>query len=75
MKECIKKEIERKERLSKTDLIAHLKCIGQTIIDDAEEIGANPTRTSYIAISSIINPGEEVTKVEYRIERIADPRV
>lgn len=73
--EHFKKEIERKSRLNKEDLISHLKCIGQTIIDDAEAIGAKPQRTCYIAISAVINPAEEVTKIDYRIERYADPRI
>lgn len=73
--EHFEKDIERKSRLNKEDLIAHLKCIGQTIIDDAEAIGAKPQRTCYIAISAVINPAEEVTTIDCRIERIADPRV
>lgn len=73
--EHFEKEIERKSRLSKKDLIAHLKCIGQAIIDDAEAIGSKPQRTRYIAISAVINPEEEITKIDYRIERYADPRI
>lgn len=73
--EHFEKEIERKSSLSRADLIAHLKCIGQTIIDDAEVIGAKPQRTCYITISAVINPVEEVTTIDYRIERYADPRI
>lgn len=73
--EHFEKKIERKLRFSKEDLIAHLKCIGQTIIDDAEAIGAKPQRTCYIAISAVINPAEEVTKIDYRFVRYADPRI
>lgn len=73
--EHFEKEIERKTRLNKEGLIAHLKCIGQTIIDDAEAIGAKPQRTRYIAISAAINPAEEVTTIDYKIERYADPRI
>ncbi|MBR3000384.1 MAG: hypothetical protein IKF39_05230 [Oscillospiraceae bacterium] len=73
--EHFEKEIERKLWLSKEDLVEHLKCIGQTIIDDAEAIGAKPQRTCYIAISAAINPETEMTKIDYRIERLADPRI
>lgn len=73
--EHIETELKRQELMSKMELITHIKCIGQAIIDDAERIGERPERTSYISISAVISPVEEITKIDYRIERIADPRV
>lgn len=61
--------------ITRDDLIAHIKAIGQKIIDDAEEIAPNPNGTSFMEIRAIIAPTTAVTQVEYKIKRYADPRI
>ena len=67
--------VKRNAMLSRDDLIAHLKAVGQRIIDDAEQLTIEPKRTCSIEIRATIEPLDSVTHVEYCIDRIADPRV
>ena len=67
--------VERKEKLTREDLIAHLKAVGQSIIDDAEKIAPDCYYTAFITISACINPVVETTYVRYEIKRHADPRL
>lgn len=74
MSDLIDRKVVRPMCLTEDDLIRHLKCVGLTIEHDAYSIGKFPERTRSIEISAIVSPGENVTTVEYRIERTADPR-
>ena len=68
-------DVKRNAALSRDDLIAHLKAVGQRIIDDAEQLIIDPKHTCSIEIKATIEPLDSVTHVEYYINRIADPRV
>jgi len=68
-------DVKRNAALSRDDLIAHLKNVGQRIIDDAERLNIDPKRTCSIEITATIEPLNSVTHVEYYIDQIADPRV
>lgn len=68
-------KIER-DPYMKTDALAeHIKCIGQAIIDDAESIALKSDKTISIEISALISPGDRITKINYEIDRYADPRI
>lgn len=60
---------------TKQDLIDHIKCIGQTIVDDAEEIAPDPSVSNRVIISAIISPGDKVTTIHYAVRKTADPRL
>ena len=68
-------DVKRNAALSRDDFIAHLKAVGQRIIDDAEQLNIDPEHTCSIEIKATIEPLDSVTHVEYYIDRIADPRV
>lgn len=59
---------------TREDVIAHLKSVGQKIIDDAELIAPRPRYTTRISITANIEACE-ITTVEYDIECYADPRI
>lgn len=59
---------------TRDDIIAHLKSVGQKIIDDAELIAPRPRNTTRIYISATIEACE-ITKVEYDIECYVDPQI
>lgn len=67
-------KVNRPRGFTRDDLIEHIKAVGQRIIDDAERIATDPTKTSYIDIEAEISPSQEVTKVKYHITQNADPR-
>ena len=67
--------ISRSPAMDKESLIAHLKTVGQRIVDDAEMVGADPKRTREIYISVRISPFDSTTSIDYEITRIADPRL
>ena len=68
-------DVKRNAALSRDDLIAHLKAVGQRIIDDAEQLNIDPKHTCSIEIKATIEPLDSVTHVEYYINRVADPRL
>ena len=68
-------DVKRNTMLSRDDLIAHLRAVGQRIIDDAERLNIDPKRTCSIEIQATIEPLNSVTHVEYYIDRVADPRL
>lgn len=68
-------DVKRNAMLSRDDLIAHLKAVGQRIIDDAEQLNIDPKHTCSIEIRATIEPLNSVTHVEYYIDRVADPRL
>ena len=68
-------DVKRNAMLSRDDLIAHLKAVGQRIIDDAEQLNIDPKHTCSIEIRATIEPLDSVTHVEYYIDRVADPRL
>lgn len=74
MKEAKISRIDRPSAMDKEALVAHLKTVGQRIVDDAEMIGADPKRTIQIYISVKISPFDSVTSIDYEITRTADPR-
>ena len=67
-------DVKRNAALSRNDLIAHLKSVGQRIIDDAEQLSIDPKHTCSIELKATIKTLNSVTHVEYYINRIADPR-
>lgn len=60
---------------TREDIIAHMKAIGQRILDDAETFAPEPTYTTEMVITAEINPFEELSTVKYEMRRIADPRI
>ncbi|MBR2680657.1 MAG: hypothetical protein IKE23_07880 [Exiguobacterium sp.] len=68
-------KIERDPYMTHDMLVEHIKCIGQAIIDDAESIALNTKRIISIEISALISPGDRFTKINYDIDRYADPRI
>lgn len=75
MKEEKTSRINRPFAMDKESLIAHLKTVGQRIVDDAELIGADPEHTREIYISVRISPFDSITSIDYDITRAADPRL
>lgn len=67
--------VKRKPTLTREDLIAHLKAVGQRIMDDAEGLNIDPRHTFSVEIKAKIAPMDAVTHVEYYIDRTADPRL
>jgi len=67
--------ISRSPAMDKESLIAHLKTVGQRIVDDAEMVGSDPEHTREIYISARISPFESITSIDYEITRAADPRL
>lgn len=67
--------IDRPLAMDKGQLIAHLKTVGQRIIDDAEAFGADPKHTSEIRIFVSISPNDSTTSIDYDIIKVADPRL
>lgn len=69
-------EVKRPGRITtREELILHIKAIGRAIIDDAEKIIPDPQNTTYISIFAEVNPLEQVTTVEYKLQRNTDPRL
>ena len=67
--------VERGFLLTSEMLAAHLKEVGQRIIDDAEAISGGPENIRRIKITAEICPCEETTSVYYEIQKYADPRI
>lgn len=68
-------KVAETQMITRDDLIAHIKEVGQRIIDDAEGIAPDPNGTSFMEIRATIAPESEVTQIEYKIVRYADPRI
>lgn len=68
-------DVKRNAMLGRDDLIAHLKAVGQRIIDDAGQLNIDPKHTCSIEIRATIEPLDSVTHVEYYIDCVADPRL
>lgn len=68
-------KVTKTPMITRDDLIAHIKVVGQRIIDDAEEITPDPNGTSFMEIRAIIAPATVATQIEYKIKRYADPRI
>ena len=66
--------IKRDPYMDRNALAEHLKTIGQAIIDDAENVALRTSQVRRIEIKADVAPGEQLTYVEYHIERMADPR-
>ena len=67
-------EVKRTQCLNTMDIRNHLKAIGQAIIDDADEIALDACKLRGISICAEIRPLECATMVNYKFDRIADPR-
>ena len=68
-------QVKRPEYFSKVELIKHIKCIGQTIIERAEDIAFDPIYGRGLEITAKVFPANEVTTVQWSAEVYADPRV
>ena len=66
--------VARPISLTRDDLIAHIKNVGQAIINDAEQIALDPQNIQGVSIIASIEPLSSITTVDYSITRIADPR-
>ena len=66
--------IKRDPYMDRNAFAEHLRMIGQAIIDDAENIALRTSQVRRIEIRADVAPGEQLTYVEYYIERMADPR-
>ena len=69
------RNVKREPYMDNAALAEHIQCVGQAIINDAESIALKTTSIISIEISALISPGDRVTRVNYHIERYADPRV
>lgn len=67
--------VKREFLLTSEMLSAHLKEVGQRIIDDAEGFSIGPENIHGIKITARIRPGEEATSVCYEIQKYADSRI
>ena len=68
-------QVKRPEYFSKVELIKHIKCIGQTIIERAEDMAIDPIYGRGLEITAKVFPATEVTTVKWSVEVFADPRV
>ena len=68
-------DIDRDPYMSNEKLAEHIKCVGQAIIDNAESIALKTSNICSIEISALISPGDRITKINYDIDRLADPRI
>lgn len=68
-------QVKRPEYFSKEELIKHIKCIGQTIIERAEDIAIDPIYGRGLEITAKVFPANKVTTVQWSVEVFADPRV
>lgn len=66
--------VDRPVAMNSEKLTAHIKAIGQAIIDEAEHLGADPHK-SYIEFNATIQPGKAITAVKVTYEVFADPRI
>lgn len=67
--------IERPKCFTKDDLKAHIRAIGESIIEISETMNIDPHLTKEIRIHGEIAPLTEATTVSIEIIRFADPRV
>ena len=68
-------EIKREPYMKSDSLAQHIRCVGQAIIDDALSIALKTSNICSIEISALISPGDRITKINYDIDRFADPRI
>jgi hypothetical protein len=68
-------EIEREPYMDSSTLAEHVKCVGKAIMDDADNIALKTSKIISIEISALIAPGDRVTRINYDIDRYADPRL
>ena len=66
--------VERPVALNSEKLTAHIKAIGQAIIDEAESLGADPHKR-YLEFNAMVSPGDVVTTIKVTYEVYADPNV
>ena len=62
-------------KITTDDIKAHIRKVGETLIEDAEKFIIDPAGTTSIYIKTDINPYDHITTVKWEIERLADPRV
>lgn len=67
----------RRQRYFKTseEVAEHIRCIGKSIIEDADSLCPNPSVINSIKITAEINSSVDITTIKYEIGRIADPRL
>lgn len=60
--------------MNREEIIDQIKCIGQSIIDDAETLKFEPSKLTGITISAEIRPCK-ITEITYEFCRISDTRL
>ncbi len=69
-------KVKRKKLLTtKEELAEHLKCVGRAIVSDADQLALEPGGLCRIAINVEIAPDQQITVINYKLERIADARL
>ena len=68
-------QVKRPAHLSQEELIKHIRCIGQTIIERAEDIAFDPMYGRELEITARVCPANAATTVKWGVEVYADPRV
>lgn len=68
-------KVYKKEPMTAKMLVEHIKAVGQAIIDDADKIAFDAHDLISIGISAEIEACAQFTKVNYQLERLADPRI
>ena len=66
--------VERDPYMNSKAFAEHLRAVGQAIIDDAESIAMKTQLVRSVNIRVEIAPGQQLTYIDYEIERLADPR-
>lgn len=66
--------VERDPYMNSKTFAEHLRTVGQAIIDDAESIAMKTQWVRSVNIRVEIAPGEQLTYINYEIDRMADPR-
>jgi len=65
--------IPRKSAMTKEDLVQHIRTIGETIINDAEQIASNIEGMTRIEIEANITT-DLTSNVSYRLQRVVLPK-
>lgn len=72
----INSRVDRKRVFAtRQELAEHLKKVGQSIAEDADNIIIDPEKYCGIKIIVEIYPGEDCTTIHYRFDRLADVRL
>ena len=67
--------VKREPYMDNAMLAKHIKCVGKAIMDDAENVALRTRNIISIEITAIISPRDSVTRINYDIDRYADPRI